>query len=122
AWNEFHTATVPGVVVGDDGIVEIAAGFSLSAGAWGVLDEVRLVAPQSSTAPVDTAKLEAALASAAAVDRSKYTDASLANLDDAVATGEVVLAGSRATARDVKDATKLVEKAVKQLKRVKPKK
>ncbi|MFC9558606.1 glycosyl hydrolase 53 family protein [Agromyces sp. NPDC056965] len=121
AWNEFHTATVPQVVVGADGIVEIAAEFSLSAGAWGVLDEVRLVAPESSAAPVGTVTLEAALASAAAVERSKYTDASLANLDDAVATGEVVLAGSRATARDVKDVTKLVEKAVKQLKRVKQK-
>ena len=58
---------------------------------------------------------------AAAVDRTKYTDASLSNLDDAVATGEVVLAGSRATARDVKDVTKLVEKAVQQLKRLKQK-
>ncbi|MFB9308635.1 arabinogalactan endo-1,4-beta-galactosidase [Agromyces hippuratus] len=119
AWNEFHTASVPGVVVGADGVVEIAAEFSLSAGAWGVLDEVRLIAPESSAEPVDTAKLEAALAGAAAIDRSKYTAASLANLDDAVAIGEVVLAGSRATARDVKDATKLVEKAVQQLKRVK---
>ena len=44
-WNEFHTATVP-VVVGADGVVEISASFSLSAGAWGVLDEVRLAAPR----------------------------------------------------------------------------
>lgn len=55
----------------------------------------------------------------AAVDRANYTDASLATLDEAVAIGEVVLAGSRATASDVKEATKLVEKAVKKLKPVK---
>jgi arabinogalactan endo-1,4-beta-galactosidase len=110
---------VPGVVVGADGVVGIAAEFSLSAGAWGVLDEVRLVAPESSATPVGTAGLDAALARATAADRSKFTAASLADLDDAVAIGEVVLAGSRATARDVKDATKLVEKAVQQLKRLK---
>ena len=117
-WNDFHTASVP-VVVGADGVVEISASFSLSAGAWGVLDDVRLAAPTTPAEPVDTSALSAALDAAAAVDRAKYTDASLATLDEAVAIGEVVLAGSRATASDVKEATKLVEKAVKKLKPVK---
>jgi arabinogalactan endo-1,4-beta-galactosidase len=117
AWNEFHTATVP-VTVGADGIVEIAATFSLSAGAWGVFDDVRLVAATSGE-PVDTSRLTAALEAAASVDRSRYSDASLATLDEAVAIGEVVLAGSRATAADVKEATKRVEKAVQKLKPLK---
>ena len=120
AWNEFHTAVVPNVVVGADGIVEVRGDFALSAGAWGVFDDVRLVAATDAV-PVDTSALSAALASAAAVDRSKFTDASLATLDEAVAIGEVVLAGSRATQADVNEATKLVEKAVKKLKPLKAK-
>lgn len=117
AWNEFHTATVP-VTVGTDGVVEISAEFALSAGAWGVFDDVRLVAVTAGE-PVDTSRLSAALADAASVDRSLYTDASMAALDEAVATGEVVLAGSRATATDVKESTKLVERAMQKLKRLK---
>ncbi|MDR6906444.1 arabinogalactan endo-1,4-beta-galactosidase [Agromyces sp. 3263] len=118
AWNEFHTAVVPNVVVGADGVVEIAASFALSAGAWGVFDDVRLVAA-SAAAPVDTTGLATALAAAASVDRALYTDASLATLDEAVAIGEVMMAGSTASKSDVKEATKLVDKAVKKLKRVK---
>jgi len=122
-WNEFHTATVPGIVVGADGIVEISADFSLSAGAWGVLDDVRLIdAASAGTAqPVDKSSVTQALATAAAVDRARFTQASLAQLDEATSVGEVVVAASRATARDVKDAAKLVLKAVHQLKAVKTK-
>ncbi|MEV5068605.1 glycosyl hydrolase 53 family protein [Microbacterium sp. LMI12-1-1.1] len=121
-WNDFHTAEVPTIVVGADGVVEISAEFSLAAGAWGVLDEVRLVdaATTGGGGEADTTALERALAAAAAVDRARYTDTSLARLDEAVAVGEVVLAGSKATAVDVKAATKLVEKAVHQLKKRKP--
>ncbi|WP_194411099.1 glycosyl hydrolase 53 family protein [Microbacterium cremeum] len=119
-WNDFRTATVPGIVVGDDGVVEISAEFSLSAGAWGVLDEVRLVdAATAGGEQADTTALERALAAAASVDRDRYTAASLAALDDAVAVGEVVVAGSKATTADVKSATKLVEKAIHRLKKVK---
>ncbi|MDQ0576656.1 glycosyl hydrolase 53 family protein [Agromyces albus] len=115
AWNEFHTATVPTVVVGGDGVVGVHADFALSAGAWGVFDDVRLVAA-SAADPVDTSALESALAVSASVDRTKWTDASLARLDEAVAIGEVVLAGSRATQSDADAAKKLVKKAVKNLK------
>jgi arabinogalactan endo-1,4-beta-galactosidase len=118
AWNEFHTAVVPTVVVGTDGVVELRADFALSAGAWGVVDDVRLVAAEA-TEPVDTSALESALAGAAAVDRTTFTDASLATLDESVTIGEVVLAGSRATQADVDAATKLVQKAVKKLKPLK---
>ena len=43
----------------------------------------------------------------------------MARLDEAIVVGEVVLAGSKATAADVKAATKLVEKAVRQLRKAK---
>lgn len=118
AWNEFHTSTLPTVVVGADGVVTISASFALSAGAWGVVDDVRLVAA-SDAVPADTAALSAALAAAASVDRPLWTDASLATLDEAVAIGDVVLAGSRATQADADAATKLVTKAVKKLKPLK---
>ena len=120
-WNDFHTATVPGIVVGEDGVVSISAEFSLSAGAWGVLDEVRLVdaASVGGGSQPDTTPLEQALADAASVDRDRYSVDSLAVLDDAIAVGEVVLAGSKATAADVKAATKLVDKAIHRLKKAK---
>ena len=120
-WNDFHTATVPGIVVGEDGVVSISAEFSLSAGAWGVLDEVRLVdaASVGGGSQPDTTALEQALADAASVDRDRYSVDSLAVLDDAIAVGEVVLAGSKATAADVKAATKLVDKAIHRLKKAK---
>ncbi|MCP2637765.1 glycosyl hydrolase 53 family protein [Microbacterium sp. HD4P20] len=119
-WNDFHTAQVPGIVVGADGVVEISAEFSLAAGAWGVLDDVRLIDEASlGGEKADTTSLEQALAAAASVDRDRYTDASLARLDEAVAVGDVVLAGSTATAADVKAATKLVDKALHRLKKVK---
>ena len=120
-WNDFHTATVPGIVVGEDGVVSISAEFSLSAGAWGVLDEVRLVdaASVGGGSQPDTTALEQALADAASVDRDRYSVDSLAVLDDAIAVGEVVLAGSKATAADVKAATKQVDKAIHRLKKVK---
>lgn len=120
-WNDFRTATVPGIVVGEEGVVEVSAEFSLTAGAWGVLDEVRLVdaASVGGGAQADKSSLERALADAASVDRDRYSESSLRNLDDAVAVGEVVLAGSKATAADVKAATKLVGKAIHQLKKVK---
>ncbi|GAA1830563.1 glycosyl hydrolase 53 family protein [Agromyces salentinus] len=119
AWNEFHTATLPDVVVGADGVVEISAEFSLSGGAWGVLDEVRLTAADDDGPSVRTKVLEVALAGAARIDRERFTAASVARLDEAVAVGEVVLAGSRATQRDVVRATALIAKAMLQLKRAK---
>lgn len=120
-WNDFHTSTVPGIVVGEDGVVQISAEFSLSAGAWGVVDEVRLVdaASVGGGTPVDKTVLEQALADAASVDRDRYSGASLAVLDESIAVGEVVLAGSKATIADVRAATKLVDKAIHQLKKVK---
>ncbi|WP_240665817.1 glycosyl hydrolase 53 family protein [Agromyces sp. LHK192] len=119
-WNAFDTAEVPGIVVGADGVVEIAATFDLSAGAWGVLDEVRLVdAAAVGGTQVDTRILDLALQGASKIDRARFTEASAARLDEAVAIGEVVVAGSTATKRDVIAGTAIIAMAVLQLKRAK---
>ena len=110
-WRQFSTATVGDVVVGADGTVTIAARYSLSAGAWGNLDDLRLTQVET-TGSVDTSSLENALAAAKTVDRSLYTPESLASLDLAVETAGVVLSGSRATQDDVDAATALVDAAV----------
>ncbi|MFP3381835.1 hypothetical protein SB767_36570, partial [Bacillus sp. SIMBA_069] len=73
---------------------------------WGVLDDVSLVdAASVATTDVDKTPLTSALSSARSIDRSAYSAVSLDRLDDAVAVGDVVVAGSRATDRDVAAAT-----------------
>ncbi|MFP3466392.1 glycosyl hydrolase 53 family protein [Leifsonia sp. SIMBA_070] len=120
SWGQFHTASVPGIRVGADGVVDITASFALSAGAWGVLDDVSLVdAASVATTDVDKTPLTSALSSARSIDRSAYSAVSLDRLDDAVAVGDVVVAGSRATDRDVAAATADVTKAISQLKKSK---
>ena len=89
----------------------VGARFDLTSGAWGNLDEIRLV-PATSATPIDTSALSAALAAAGDVDRDAWTPESVAELDEAVAVGEVVLAGSRATQDDVDDATALITGAI----------
>lgn len=110
-WQQERTATVGDVVVGADGVVTVALGGALPAGAWGWVDAFVLT-PATTAADVDTAALEDAVARAAAVDRSAWTPASLAELDAAVEVARVVLAGSRATQQDVDAATALVVAAL----------
>jgi arabinogalactan endo-1,4-beta-galactosidase len=118
SWNEFHTASVPAITVGADGVVDISASFTLSAGAWGVLDDVSLVdAASLATTDTDKSPLAAALTSARSVDRSAYSAVSLDRLDEAVAIGDVVMVSPRATRPDVASATRDVTKAISQLKK-----
>ncbi len=109
-WRTWHTTVVDPVVVGDDGAVTVSASFTLSAGAWGTFDDVVLTPAVSSG--TDTSDLDVALAVAAGVDRTEWSDASLAELDLAVEIGTVVLAGSRATQADVDAATDLITDAL----------
>ncbi|MWV48016.1 arabinogalactan endo-1,4-beta-galactosidase [Rathayibacter sp. VKM Ac-2803] len=109
-WSSFSTTTVP-VVVGADGVVEIAAEFALAGGAWGVLDDVRLVA-DAAESTVDTAALESALAEADAVDRSTGSTESLARLDESRAIAAVVLAGSTATQEEVDAAERGLRESI----------
>jgi arabinogalactan endo-1,4-beta-galactosidase len=113
-WRQYRTAVIDEVVVGDEGAVTLTLSASLASGAWGTLDDVRLVAAED-PAVVDTAALQAGLARAAAVDRGAFTAASVAVLDESVAAGQVVLAGSRATQRDVNQVVRLVDKALRTL-------
>ncbi|MEL4320334.1 glycosyl hydrolase 53 family protein [Leifsonia sp. YIM 134122] len=117
AWNELHTATLPAVVVGTDGAVTIAANFSLSAGAWGVLDDVRLVKVEPAST-VDKRPIKALLAVAAAVKPAKFTPASIANLNEAIAIGTVVMTSPKATKTDVIKSSLLVTAALLKLKRI----
>src|SRR5699024_1374763 len=50
-WQAFRTAATAPVAVGADGVLTVAARFSLGAGAWGTLDQVRVVRV---AAPADT--------------------------------------------------------------------
>ncbi|QHC60307.1 glycosyl hydrolase 53 family protein [Rathayibacter sp. VKM Ac-2760] len=115
-WSSFATTTVP-VVVGADGVVDISADFALSGGAWGVFDDVRLVADTAVSA-ADTAALEAALAEADAVDRAAWTPESLARLDESRAVASVVLAGSAATQEDVDAAERGLSASIDALENV----
>jgi len=110
-WRQYVTTTVPDVVVGPDGVVTVEARFSLSGGAWGNVDDVRLVAAAPATG-ADTTALEAVVAEADAIDREGWTTGSVAALDEAVAAARVVLAGSRATQDDVDTVTALVRDGI----------
>lgn len=110
-WSNPTTFTLDGVVVGADGTVEVGAYLGLSANAWGTLDAFRLE-PVVTAPTVDRTALQAALDETAAVDRTRWTAASLAALDDAVAAGRVVLAAGQPTQADVDAVTDLVTGAL----------
>ena len=110
-WRAFSTAAIDDVVVGDDGTVTVGATFSLSAGAWGTFDDVRLTRVVTGES-VDTSALRSAVDAGRAVDRALFTVESLTALDLALETADVVLAGSRATQEDVDAAAALVTSAI----------
>ena len=60
----------------------------------------------------DRAVLSAQLDAAAAVDRTKWTDESLAVLDSAIATANALIGDDRATQSDVKAATEAISDAI----------
>lgn len=112
-WRNFTTATVAGIEVGGDGILDVGAHFQLSAGAWGTFDDV-VLAPAMQDVP-DSRALEALVADAEAIERTAYTTDSLARLDDALAAARVVLAGSRATQGDVDAIAQLLRSSLDDL-------
>ena len=60
----------------------------------------------------DRAALSAQLGAAAAVDRTKWTDESLAVLDSAIATANALIGDDRATQSDMKAATEAISDAI----------
>ncbi|WP_345803229.1 glycosyl hydrolase 53 family protein [Microbacterium sp. AZCO] len=108
-WRTFRTATTAPVTVGADGIVTVAASLTLSAGAWGTLDEVRL----TRTGPaVDTGALKADVAAAEARDRAAATPATAAALVAALEKAHIVLGAQWPSSADVAAARNLVSLAV----------
>ena len=114
-WQNFTTASVPGITVSSDGVVVVRASFTLSAGAWGVLDDVRLVDASAvgGGGGVDKSTLTAALADASAIDQASLKPSRLAFLIEAIEIGVVVEAGSGATQADVRKATDLLRRAIR---------
>lgn len=86
-WQAWSTPKVQ-VTVPSDGTVTIGVAADVSAGAWGAIDDFRLVAAAPA---VDTSALQDLVDQAAGVARARYTSESLARLDDAVVKAKVVL-------------------------------
>jgi arabinogalactan endo-1,4-beta-galactosidase len=108
-WRVWSRPVVP-VHVGSDGVATVSVTASLSGGAWGTVDELRLV--RAATGGADTTALAALVQQAADVDRDRYTPASVAALDEAVAAAQVVLAAQAPTAERVAAATDLLADAL----------
>lgn len=76
------------------------------------------ITPETTVVEVDRSALNQAIASANAIDRSKYTDASLKVLDDAVKAAQSL--PEDATQRQVNDAAKAINDAIASLEIKKP--
>lgn len=99
-WQQPQTAPIS---VGADGQVTVSAQLSLSGGAWGTLDDVRLVAVADEVV-VDTTALEALVTQAEGTDRAAWTADSLAALDAALDRAAFVLAAPAPDATTVDGA------------------
>ena len=111
-WQAWATATTEPVVVGEDGTATVSAAFTLTSGAWGTIDDFRLVRIADD---VDTAALEAALEEADDVNRELYTEPTLAALDAAVAGATVLLQGDRPSQSKVDAAATAIGTALEGL-------
>ncbi|MFS0866180.1 glycosyl hydrolase 53 family protein [Microbacterium sp. 179-B 1A2 NHS] len=119
AWGEHNPSQVT-VTVGASGEAVVSGSLeSVGAGTWGVFDDFALVAA-GGAGDVDTTALAALVDRAAEIDRSRYTDASLADLDRALEKARVVLAASRPTEEQVSAASVLVSDAIDALALIDP--
>lgn len=95
-WQNWSSPSAGPIVVAVGDVVKVAISAALPAGAWGTIDDVTLARTAGSGA--STTALEADVASAGSIDRSLYTVASLATLDESLALAEVVLDASAPSA------------------------
>ena len=114
-WVKFHTATVP-VTVGEDGTVTITIAGDLPGGAWGNVDQVALTEKSEDVQLPSVEAVESAHKRADAVDRTKYDNASLTRLDQALAAADILLSGSTYGEQDVTDVAALIDHAIASLK------
>ncbi|MDN4474814.1 glycosyl hydrolase 53 family protein [Demequina sp. SYSU T00192] len=98
------------VVVGDAGTVQIGIWGEGDATEWAWIDDVRL--ERAPTSDVDTSALADLVDQADAIERSVYTDDSLAMLDAAVESAGNVLASSRPAEADVAATEALLQAAL----------
>ena len=111
-WRQVQTA----LTLHEPGVVTVGVAGTMTAEAWGTLDEVSLVAAAPGGGDdLDLTALQEALARATALDRGDWTTDSLAAVDIAVESASVLLAGSLATQRDVDDITALLTTALEAL-------
>lgn len=101
-WQAWRTATTPTFTVAADGALTVAIVGSLAAGAWGTVDELRLVRAGDR---VDTAALAAATDALAALPATEYTAWSYAAVEPAVQRARIVAAAGWPTAAQVTAAT-----------------
>ncbi len=107
-WQTWRTATTAPVVVGADGTITVTAAFSLAAGAWGTLDEIRLTRTGDR---LDTDTLAAAAEELAALDPAEYTVWSYAQVPTVVERARVVVAADWPTRAQIDAASASVAEA-----------
>lgn len=107
-WQAWRTGTTPVFTVGADGALTVAVAGSLAAGAWGTVDDVRLVRAGDR---VDTSALKEATDALAALDAADYTAWSYEAVTPAVQRARVVIAADWPTAAQVQAATDAVAEA-----------
>ncbi|WEK13392.1 MAG: glycosyl hydrolase 53 family protein [Candidatus Microbacterium phytovorans] len=116
AWGEHNSSSVV-VQVGENGEAVVSASLvDAAGGTWGTFDDFSLVAFDPST--VDTTDLAALVAEADGLDRSLYTDATLATLDAALEKARIVLAASAPTEEQRDIAAGLVGDALEGLEEI----
>lgn len=88
-WLRWSTPTTGAVTIADGGTATVTVTASLPGEAWGTIDDLELV--RAPAAGADTGELQTAIDRARALNRSVFSEESLAELDRAVEIGEVVL-------------------------------
>ena len=107
-WQTWRTATTPLLTVGEDGVVTVSASLSLSAQAWGTLDEIRLTRAGDR---LSTAKLEADADALAALERDDYTEWSYAPVPDALERARIVIGADWPTRTQIDAASTAIADA-----------
>ncbi|MFB8893404.1 glycosyl hydrolase 53 family protein [Microbacterium plantarum] len=108
-WRVWSTPVTDAVFASAGDTLTVRIAGDLPAGAWGTMDDVALV---RAAPAADFSALTAAVVRAEAIDRMSYTAASLASLDDALASAHSVLSAPATPQAEVDAATSALTTAV----------
>ncbi|OYC94961.1 glycosyl hydrolase 53 family protein [Microbacterium sp. Yaish 1] len=108
-WCVWSTPVTDGVFASAGDTLTVRIAGDLPAGAWGTIDDVALV---RAAPAADFSALAAAVLRAEAIDRTPYAAASLASLDDALASARSVLSATATPQAEVDAATSALTAAV----------